>query len=227
MSKPTALGLIFICMIALQSIEAATKKKKDRTNSCPHDKYCTSCGEKKICQRCVFSYTNRLGVCQVPLVQIPHCSYYSSDSTCDTCFPGFYVPLGNNKVCEPIPVTNCAILVRDSTTQCAICKDMLLPNNAGQCVNNNVCTIDNCDLCATGTRCLQCKKGFMLSATDSCVAQTLENCLKGSDDKCTHCEDGYFHMKKECVWSNVQQLIMNVSRLPVVFALLLAAKMIA
>lgn len=226
MSKPTTLGLIFICVVALHSVEAVTKKKKDRTNSCPYDKYCAACGDHKICSNCVFSYINRLGVCQVPRVVIPHCEYYSSAITCYRCMLGFYVT-GDDKICEPIPVANCAVLVEGSTTQCAACDNFSLPNNLGQCVVTNVCPIDNCKVCGSATQCLRCREGFMVTVDNKCVAQTALNCLWGDGKKCRRCVDGYFHSKDKCVWSNVQQLIMSASNFPVVLALLLAVKMIA
>lgn len=221
MLKRGATILIALLLLVDVSVQIAKKMKGKRENKCPYDKYCLSCNSEKRCGRCVSTWVDKTGICQRPAVEIPGCSLYSSDMSCDTCMKGFYL-ISNNR-CEPITLPNCAILVAGSLTSCSVCNNGTQPNSAGQCTDVP-CSVTNCQLCgvAGANACRGCKPGFSLTTSGTCVTEPSKYCLLADGKDCLYCNDGYYHTKKKCLWSVVQNVPQSAGMLSAVAAIMLA-----
>lgn len=114
-----------------------------------------------------------------------------SQTTCNTCFDGFYLENNECSKCE-LPCSLCSS--KDVCTKCA----------DGYLLDNNKCTTPcspNCLSCEkTADNCISCHKGFVLSGS-SCIecptgCKTCE--YQGSTSICLECQDGYQKEGEAC-----------------------------
>ena len=190
------------------------------TKACPNDEYCLACSSANKCTSCAGSYADANGICQVPTTKVSNCLSYSSATACAACNQGYYL---NNNACTTINVTNCAYVNPTAATTCIGCENSKLAGTTGNC-DGATCTLSNCSICNTNTKCLECNSKYSLNTDGTCVSEPTANCANSSGSACTICEEGYYASSGSCKESSVQG---NATIFSAIIALLAFVKLIA
>lgn len=212
------------------SSTAATTSTTANTAAYPADKYCLS-GANAKCTLCAYSYLNSSGICQAPTTKISNCLSYTNATTCGTCADGYNLV---SNACQAITITDCLAVTTTTTaatsttaattsTTCSVCNNAKLPAN-GSCTNGTACSLSNCSICASATRCYQCAAKYAINTDGTCVSENTANCRVGTTSACTTCDLGYYNTGTACTSSSVQGSTYIVSA---VVALLAFVKLIA
>ncbi len=186
--------------------------------TCPNlDKYCVACSDNK-CLECYNSYLNEEKKCVSPKQKVENCVKYKTEGVCSLCKLGFY--LNTNGKCSEITIKDCLNL--ESSTECQICKNGVLPTK-GVCENSEKkCTVDNCNLCFLRDgveKCYYCNSGYaILKQNDKfkCIKEenNTENCHyinPNSQDQCAICDPNYYWSGAKCVKSTTYEIDLGVS----------------
>ena len=145
-----------------------------RTAACPSDVYCLSCNSTK-CALCAYSYADSNGICQLPTNSVTNCVSYSSATVCAACDYGYYL---NNGACTAITVTDCEVVSASAPTVCVGCDNSKLASSTGSCTSGTSCTLSNCDICQSNTKCLKCSDNYSLTSSGTCVAEPTSDCFQ-------------------------------------------------
>lgn len=191
-----------------------------RTAACPNDEYCIACNGAK-CTACAYSYLDANGICQVPTTKISRAVAYTNATTAAGCAEGYYL---NNNACTAISVTDCAYVASTAPNVCVGCENSKLPTTAGACTGGAACTLANCDICSSNTRCLKCSSKYALTTDGTCISEPTGNCRTATGTTCTACDLGYYANSNSCKSSSIQD---NVTIVSAVVALLAFMKLIA
>ncbi|XP_052763376.1 uncharacterized protein LOC128205628 isoform X3 [Mya arenaria] len=171
--------------------------------SCQDCSPCSCCNREKGC-----SYNNQLGIdhycwsgciggfmspkCQKTCVN-PRCRSCSTESTCDTCYNGYYGYQCTSRC--PTTCNTCS-----SSTSCTSCNDGFHGN---QCQNSCPST---CKTCLSSSFCTVCNDGYYGDQCQYSCPSTCKAC--NSSSFCTSCWDGHhsgsgamclFHCNPECL----------------------------
>lgn len=131
------------------------------------------------CSVCQTSfYLNSAGGCTAVPANIPYCYLYSSATTCQACFSGYFLsPLNTSCVVNSFlranADTNCLYSVILKTPVCNACQGgftlLLSDNGTASCVQCNS-TNPACLVCDPANRnaCLSCKSGFSMDSAGHC-----------------------------------------------------------
>lgn len=212
--------LVAIALVAA-SIMAQAATTTANTVAYPADPYCRG-GATNTCASCGGSYAGANGICQRYTAEIVHCERYATATTCAECEHGFYL---NNNACTAIGVTDCAVVTPTAPTICTGCENSKIATATGSCTDGANCTLANCDICASNTRCLRCSARYSLTAANTCVSQPHANCLAVTTSTgatpvttCSLCEFGYYSTGTSCVATDVQDNASIFSALVALFA---------
>lgn len=170
------------------------------------------------CNLCIASILNSENRCQAPKAEIAHCLFYNRENSCKTCQYN-YKPSEDSETCVKIAQKNCLQTSKDN--KCTVCNDRIMAVD-GECDKQNLCTLENCEVC--GMRggveyCYVCDDGFATyfeSDGDVPVAscrpegEDTQNCsllTPGNVGECAICDVGFYENKDDlCVKSEAYDI---------------------
>lgn len=227
MYKLVAIALVAASIMAQAATNTNNSGVVARTAAFPADELCLS-GSGSTCTLCGTSRLGTNGICQYATSKIDHCRRFSSDTTCSECEEGYYL---NNNACTAIATTDCAYVTPSAPTICTGCENGKLPTAAGSCTDGANCTLANCEICGSNTRCIRCGSRYSLTSTNTCVAQPFDNCAavvtsSGANPTttCSVCHDNHYHTGTSCAPTEAQD---NVSIFSAIVALFAFVKLMA
>ena len=197
---------VIILSIAIMTINAC----QDGT-----EKKCLRC-YANVCLKCLGSFTNQNGLCNLPDVDIENCLFYASNGVCRECQFG-YSPSADGRTC--VKITQAGCLALDSNNRCKMCNNTFqLDPVSNACTTNVTCKIPGCASCGFkygSETCFLCGSGWTIYTTfnyiATCIPQypSLYNCKKAFYDDptlCLECHPGYYWTNKRCLPTTVQTL---------------------
>ena len=172
------------------------------------DQLCARCAltvTQKNCQYCNYGYptpdsTGLNTYCVRPAANITNCLSYATATTCNDCQWGYYLAGG---ICTAYTAaSNCAS--GTSATFCTSCNAGIKLTASNTCDSTSICTLANCQYCASST-CNGCNSGYTVySPTGLCMASSassyLSNCYSTVNGlTCDDCNAGYYNYFGRCV----------------------------
>ena len=201
--KLTYATAILLACLAVKACQDGTEKK------------CLRCYANQ-CLKCLGSFSNQNGLCNIPDTDIENCLFYASNGVCKQCQYG-YSTSADGKSCAKISAAGCLAL--DANNKCMMCNNTFqLDPVTNACSLTQKCTIPGCASCGFKygvETCFVCGSGWTIFTSfnyvATCIPQypSLYNCKKafyGDATLCLECNPGYYWTNKRCLPTTVQTL---------------------
>lgn len=166
---------------------------------------CLKYSSNNVCEKCQKDFYLRNKTSCVKAIA-NNCLNYSNQKGCSTCPKGFILSTHDGVTeCVPYSIPNCRELDSKFVFKCRYCNEGYFIDSLDQCLT--VLTfISNCDIYASSTTCLRCKKGYSLTPSgDLCTNVyskfTDENCVDSlitTNPICSNCNFGYSFVNDQC-----------------------------